>query len=82
MADVFGKGATPSPRLSVASSAMEACSGAHAIAIVTEWDEFKQLDYDQIYATMPKPAFIFDGRNIVNLDLLRKIGFRAYGIGK
>ena len=82
MADVFGKGATPSPRLLVASTAMEACSGAHAIAIVTEWDEFKQLDYDQIYATMPKPAFIFDGRNIVNLDLLRKIGFRAYGIGK
>ena len=82
MADVFGKDATPSPRLSVATTAMEACSGAHAIAIVTEWDEFKQLDYDQIYATMPKPAFIFDGRNIVNLDLLRKIGFRAYGIGK
>jgi UDPglucose 6-dehydrogenase len=82
MADVFGKGATPSPRLSIASTAMEACSGAHAIAIVTEWDEFKQLDYDQIYATMPKPAFIFDGRNIVNLDRLRQIGFRAYGIGK
>jgi len=82
MADVFGKSATPSPRLSVASTAMEACSGAHAIAIVTEWDEFKRLDYEQIYATMPKPAFIFDGRNIVNLDRLRQIGFRAYGIGK
>jgi UDPglucose 6-dehydrogenase len=81
-ADIFGKGVAPNPRLSVAGSAMEACSGAHAIAIVTEWDQFKSLDYHSIYATMPKPAFLFDGRNVVDLPALREIGFRAYGIGK
>ena len=81
VADVLGKGAS-NPRLSVAKSAYEACAGAHAVAIVTEWDEFKQLDYARIFAGMPKPAFLFDGRNIVDLSALRKIGFRAFGIGK
>lgn len=79
--DVLGKGGT-NPRLSVAQSAYEACAGAHAIAVVTEWDEFKKLDYQKIFDAMPKPAFVFDGRNILNLDALRKIGFRATGIGK
>lgn len=81
LADVLGKGCTE-PRLSIAQSAYEACAGAHAIAIVTEWDEFKKLDYAKIYAAMPKPAFIFDGRNILDLAALRKIGFKASGIGK
>lgn len=81
LADVLGKGCTE-PRLSIAQSAYEACAGAHAIAIVTEWDEFKKLDYAKIYEAMPKPAFIFDGRNILDLAALRKIGFKASGIGK
>jgi len=80
-ADVLGKGQTNS-RLVVCSSAYEACAGAHAIAIVTEWDEFKKLDYAKILAGMPKPAFLFDGRNILDLDALRKLGFKAFGIGK
>jgi UDPglucose 6-dehydrogenase len=79
--DVLGKGCT-NPRLSVAQSAYEACAGAHAIAVVTEWDEFKKLDFQRIFDSMPKPAFVFDGRNILDLALLRKIGFRATGIGK
>ncbi len=70
------------PRLTIEHSAYEACAGAHAVAIVTEWDEFKQLDYRKIYEAMPKPAFLFDGRNIVDLAALRQIGFRAHGIGK
>ncbi|MFI5336655.1 MAG: UDP binding domain-containing protein, partial [Opitutales bacterium] len=69
-------------RLTIASNAYEACAGAHAVAIVTEWDEFKQLDYARIYAGMPKPAFFYDGRNIADLAALRKIGFQASGIGK
>jgi UDPglucose 6-dehydrogenase len=81
-ADLFGPEAPPHPRLSTASSALEACTGAHAVAVVTEWDEFKTLDFDAIYASMPKPAFLFDGRNILDLPKLRSIGFRAYGIGK
>lgn len=81
ISDTLGKG-VENPRLSVAKTAYEACAGAHAIAIVTEWDEFKTLDYAKIYADMPKPAFVFDGRNIVDLGALRKIGFTAIGIGK
>jgi UDPglucose 6-dehydrogenase len=75
-------GGPENARLVVAKTAYEACAGAHAIAIVTEWDEFKQLDYAKIYAGMPKPAFLFDGRNIVDLAAMRKIGFTAFGIGK
>jgi UDPglucose 6-dehydrogenase len=81
LADVLGKGCTNS-RLTVAKTPYEAAAGAHAIAIVTEWDEFKTLDYAKIFAGMPKPAFVFDGRNIVDLPKLREIGFRAFGIGK
>jgi len=70
------------PRLSTAGSAYEAAAGAHAIAVVTEWDEFKMLDFERIYAAMPKPAFIFDGRNILPAGRLREIGFRVYSIGR
>ena len=80
-ADVLGKG-VESPRLTVATSAYEAAKGAHALAIVTEWDEFKGLDYAKIYGAMHQPAFVFDGRNILDLAQLRQIGFRASGIGK
>ncbi|MCF7688336.1 MAG: UDP-glucose 6-dehydrogenase [Cephaloticoccus sp.] len=69
-------------RLEIMPSAYEACAGAHALAVVTEWDEFKQLDFQKIYDAMAKPAFVFDGRNILNLTELEKIGFRAHGIGK
>jgi UDPglucose 6-dehydrogenase len=81
VADTLGKG-NSNPRLSVAKTAAEACEGAHAVAILTEWDEFKTLDYKKIYDGMMKPAFLFDGRNIVNLDELKAIGFRVSGIGK
>ncbi len=79
--DVLGKGVV-NERLIVAKSAEEATRGAHALAVVTEWDEFKQLDYTKIFAAMQQPAFVFDGRNILDLPRLRKIGFRASGIGK
>lgn len=70
------------PRLAVVSTALEAATGAHALAIVTEWEEFRKLDFAAIYAVMQKPAFIFDGRNILDLGKLRTLGFRTYGIGK
>lgn len=70
------------PNLRVAASALEAAAGAHAIAIVTEWDEFKVIDYQAVYDAMPKPAFLFDGRNILELNRLSGIGFRAFGVGK
>lgn len=60
----------------------EACQDAHAVAILTEWDEFKSCDWTRIYAGMLKPAFIFDGRNVLNHEKLNEIGFVVYTIGK
>jgi len=59
-----------------------AVKGAHAIAIMTEWDDFTRLDYEAIYRSMVKPAFIFDGRNILDHEKLYQIGFNMYMIGK
>lgn len=59
----------------------EACEGSHAIAILTEWDEFINYDWQKIYDAMQKPAFIFDGRNILNKTELQKIGFVYQAIG-
>lgn len=59
----------------------EACKGAHAIAVLTEWDEFKTYDWDKIYQNMQKPAFVFDGRNILDAKVLREKGFVYQGIG-
>ncbi len=69
-------------RLVITHDPYEAAAGAHAVAILTEWDEFKSLDYERIYASMMKPAFFFDGRNVCDLAKIRKIGFLARGIGK
>lgn len=60
----------------------EAAAKSHAIAIMTEWDLYRDLDYEKIYKSMVKPAFIFDGRNIVDHKKLFKIGFNIYPIGK
>src|SRR3954464_2654379 len=72
-ADVLGKG-NEDPRLTVAKDAYAAVEGAHAIALVTEWDEFKNLDYDRVFKSMHQPASIFDGRNILDLPKLAKLG--------
>ncbi len=60
----------------------KAAEGAHAIAIMTEWKEYKTLDYARIYNSMQKPAFIFDGRNILEHSELERIGFQVHPIGK
>lgn len=62
-------------------SPYEACKNAHAIAVLTEWDEFTQYDWQKIYDQMQKPAFVFDGRNILNASALEKIGFVYQAIG-
>lgn len=68
--------------VSVYDDPYEAVKDAHAVAILTEWDEFRELDYEKVFSKMLKPAFIFDGRNILDLKKLREIGFEASGIGK
>jgi len=60
----------------------EAAAGAHAIAVLTEWQLYRQLDYQRIFAAMAKPAFIFDGRNILDHHALYEIGFNVFAIGR
>lgn len=67
---------------SVVSCPYENCKDAHAIAVLTEWDEFKDYNWQKIYDNMLKPAFVFDGRNLLNKNELTKIGFIYQGIGK
>ena len=69
-------------RVMVCEDPYVAAKGAHAVALLTEWDAFKELEYKRIYSGMQKPAFLFDGRNILDLEILREIGFEASGIGK
>ena len=80
----INKGNTPRLEESITTSddPYKACEGAHAFATLTEWDEFKDLDYQRIFDSMAKPAFAFDGRNILDHDKLRQIGFEVYAIGK
>ena len=59
----------------------DACKNSHAIAILTEWDEFKEYDWKRIYDSMLKPAFLFDGRNLLDREKLTSIGFQYQAIG-
>jgi UDPglucose 6-dehydrogenase len=68
--------------LKVVNDPYEACHNSHAIAILTEWDEFKTYDWKKIYAEMLKPAFVFDGRNLVDQQEMEACGFNYYSIGK
>jgi UDPglucose 6-dehydrogenase len=68
--------------VTVHSDPYTALKEAHAIAILTEWEEFKTYDWQNIYDNMLKPAFVFDGRNIIVKEDLDKIGFNLYTIGK
>ena len=60
----------------------EAADGAHALALVTHWDEYRNLDYKKIFQSMAEPAFIFDGRNHLDHEKLYKIGFNVFPLGK
>ena len=57
-------------------------SDYNLIAIMTEWDEFKNYDWQYIYSKIKKPAFIFDGRNILDLEKIKKLGFNYIGLGR
>ena len=68
-------------RIYVHDNPYSAMDSSHAIAIITEWDEFKGYDWEKVYSNVQKPAFIFDGRNILDKDEFFKIGFNFKGIG-
>ncbi|KAJ3400283.1 UDP-glucose 6-dehydrogenase 1 [Chytriomyces hyalinus] len=73
---------TYNKRVKVCDTAYSAADGVDAIVVLTEWDEFKTLDYKRIYEKMTKPAFIFDGRLILPTAELKKIGYQTITIGK
>ncbi|KAI0037049.1 UDP-glucose/GDP-mannose dehydrogenase [Vararia minispora EC-137] len=68
--------------VTIAPSALEAAKKSEAIVIATEWKEFREIDWKVIYDTMKKPAFVFDGRLILDAPKLREIGFRVKQIGR
>lgn len=69
-------------RIIFESDPYEAAKGAHAIAVMTEWDLYKKLNYKKIFNSMESPAFIFDGRNVVDHEKLYEIGYNVFRIGK
>ncbi|HAQ38649.1 MAG TPA: nucleotide sugar dehydrogenase, partial [Saprospirales bacterium] len=69
-------------KLVVHTDPYAAMKEAHAIAVLTEWDEFRTYDWERVYNNMIKPAFVFDGRNILNAKQLFQLGFRVFQIGK
>lgn len=66
----------------VVNDPYEALDSAHAVAVLTEWDEFKTYDWEQVKAHMKRPAFVFDGRKLLNRTQLEKAGFKYYAIGE
>ncbi|KAI8068523.1 UDP-glucose/GDP-mannose dehydrogenase family, NAD binding domain-containing protein [Gongronella butleri] len=69
-------------QVTICDNAYAAAKDADAVLVVTEWDEFRELDYDRIYKNMNKPAFLFDGRLMLPADKLQTIGFNFMAIGK
>ena len=69
-------------RITFCKSAIDATSGTHAVALLTEWEEFKSLNFNEIYSQMEKPAYFFDGRNLIEPKIIKDAGFRLYRIGK
>lgn len=68
--------------VTVTNDPIMATKDAHAIAILTEWDEFKEYDWNTIFKNMLKPAFVFDGRRLLDTDRMNSIGFMYYKIGQ
>lgn len=68
--------------VTLASDPYAAAEGAHALAVMTEWDEFAAYDYARMFKSMEKPAFVFDGRGILDHAALQRLGFNVYAIGK
>src|SRR5690554_1199028 len=66
----------------VVNDPYDACKEAHAIAILTEWDEFLNYDWQKIFDSVIKPAFVFDGRKLLDAKKIEEIGFEYYAIGR
>ncbi|EIW53577.1 UDP-glucose dehydrogenase [Trametes versicolor FP-101664 SS1] len=69
-------------QVTISHSALDACKQKEAVVIATEWKEFKEIDWTTVYSQMSKPAFVFDGRMILDAEALRNIGFTVKVIGR
>jgi len=72
----------PWTKLDQVNNVYDSVTSAHAVVVLTEWDEFKTLDWQRVYDNMEKPAFVFDGRNMLDHTQLQRIGFKVHAIGK
>jgi UDPglucose 6-dehydrogenase len=75
LADAGGK-------ISFIEDPYQAAAGCHALAVLTDWELYRKLDYRKIFNKMVKPAFLFDGRNIIDHHKCFEIGFNVFPIGK
>ena len=66
----------------ICNSCQDAAKEAHGVAVLTEWEEFKEVNFKKVYEGMFKPAFLFDGRNVIDAVAVRELGFDFYAIGK
>jgi UDPglucose 6-dehydrogenase len=64
-------------QVNICKSAYDACTKAEAIVVATEWKEFREIAWQKVYDQMNKPAFVFDGRLLLDAEELRKIGFKV-----
>ena len=69
-------------KISFIEDPYKAATDCDAIAVMTEWDLYAELDFERIFNSMSKPSFVFDGRNILNHERLFEIGFNVFPIGK
>jgi len=70
------------PGITFENDPCAAAAGAHAIVLLTEWRFYRDMDYARIFSVMEKPAFVFDGRNILDHAALHALGFNVYPVGK
>ncbi|OIR58574.1 MAG: UDP-glucose 6-dehydrogenase [Amphiamblys sp. WSBS2006] len=75
-------GAKKGQAVSVCDSVEDACRGSSAVVVCTEWDVFRKIDFERVYSVMEKPAYVFDGRNILDRKKLAAIGFDVYSVGR
>ncbi len=68
-------------RVILCENPYQVAEGADALVLATEWNEFKQLDFERIYKAMNRPV-IMDGRNLWNPEYLRSLGFTYFGVGR
>jgi len=69
-------------RVTIYQDALSACTSSEAIVVATEWKEFRDINWQAVYDSMNKPAFVFDGRMLLDAQKLREIGFKVTVIGR